>query len=227
MVSGTCKHERGAEQLKVIKTCIEANTGDQPHICVVCVSSDGETKCGSTLVMLTFKHQLHPDSPIYALLKPCHLLDLHIRDDELTADKDYCHVLKHLCNGLLWQSGLTLKGSQLTPDKIQQYLKMFQTCSWSFYSIRKTFKMLNVLTICWKRSGALVQYLKGLCHCLLEHMMCFRHLEKSFDTFSILISVLTLISLTSLNTWVLLLTCVLFYTLNMAKTSFPSHLSLI
>lgn len=50
---------------------------------------------------MTFKYQLHADSPIYDMLNILPLMNLEVGDDNFTADKNYKHIFKWLQNLLL------------------------------------------------------------------------------------------------------------------------------
>jgi hypothetical protein len=131
LISGTCKRETGREQMKVIETCIQGcdaifadlHKDSCPQIRTVSIASDGEAKRGSALVQLTFKHDLSNDSPIFRLLAPCHFMNLKVGDDDVTADKDYCHVIKRLRNMMLRKRGLVVEEAVVNPSKAQQHLR--------------------------------------------------------------------------------------------------------
>lgn len=124
LISGDCKRETGAEHAAVLQTtldgvnCQQNTTGTR----VVSLASDGETRRGSALVQLTFKKKLSSDSSIFKHLHDIVFLDLHVGDDDLTADKDYKHVFKRLRNLLLRESGLVVSGVRITPAGIRAHL---------------------------------------------------------------------------------------------------------
>ena len=124
-MSGDCKRENGEEHSKVIKTVlngidsVKANT----NLRIVSIASDGEARRGSSFIILTFKHQLSPHSPIYRLLHPLKFLDLHVGDDDLTCDKDWKHIFKRFRNLLLRQRGVVINHTQVTPDIIRDHFK--------------------------------------------------------------------------------------------------------
>jgi len=89
----------------------------------VSIVSDGEAHCGSLFILLTFKHQLTPHSPIYHLLCPLRLLDLHVGEDDLTCDKDWKHIFKHFRNLLLQQRGVVVNRIRVTSEIIRDHLK--------------------------------------------------------------------------------------------------------
>lgn len=91
-------------------------------IFAVCVSSDGETRRGSSLVNLTFKKPLPPSSPIYHQLKDLTFMDLHVGDDNLTCDKDWKHIDKRIRNALLRPRGFVVQGIRITPAIIERTL---------------------------------------------------------------------------------------------------------
>ena len=61
----------------------------------ICIASDGKAKCGDALAILTITSDLSEDSPIYAQLRPLEFMNLLIGPDDLTADKDPKHIIKH------------------------------------------------------------------------------------------------------------------------------------
>jgi len=105
LVSGNCKRENGEEHSKVIQTVLDsvAAVKINTNLCIVSIASDGEARRGSSFIVLTFKHQLSPRSPIYHLLHPLKFLDLHVGDDDLTCNKDWKHIFKRFRNLLLRQ----------------------------------------------------------------------------------------------------------------------------
>ena len=96
---------------------------DKTKLRIVSIASDGETRRGLAFIRLTFKSPLLQDSPIYSILKPLNLLNLHVGDDDLTCDKDWKHVFKRWRNLLLRQCGVVVNGFRITPDIIKDQLK--------------------------------------------------------------------------------------------------------
>lgn len=82
-----------------MKACEDESTTIGPPL--FCVASDGESRRGSALITLTHKRPLSPTSPIYPLLSNLWLMNLLVGDNDLTAEKDYKHVVKRLQNLLL------------------------------------------------------------------------------------------------------------------------------
>jgi hypothetical protein len=125
LISGDCKRETGGEHAEVIKTILEAVDSKKymTHLRVVSVASDGETRRGSSLVMLTFKHKLPAHSVIYSLISPLHFMNLHVGDDDLTCDKDWKHVFKRFRNLLLRARGIVVQGVRITPAILRSHLQ--------------------------------------------------------------------------------------------------------
>lgn len=125
LLSGDCKRETGQEHLAVIETMLNAVTAVQSKIPlrVVCVSSDGETQRGSSLISLTFKRLLSPLSSIYNQLSNLVFMDLHVGDDDLTCDKDWKHIDKQIRNALLRPQGIVVRDFRITPAIIETQLK--------------------------------------------------------------------------------------------------------
>jgi len=88
-----------------------------------CVSSDGESCQSSALTMLTHKQPLSHSSPIFLLLSNLPLMNLFIGDFDLTADKDYKHVMKCLQNLLLHKMGTLVNGMHITSALLRFHLK--------------------------------------------------------------------------------------------------------
>ena len=103
---------------------------------IVSIASDGETRRGSAFILLTFKSPLLQDLPIYSILKPLKILNLHVGDDDLTCDKDWKHVFKRWRNLLLRQRGVVVNGVRITPDIIKD---QFRSAGLSVEHIRSLF----------------------------------------------------------------------------------------
>jgi len=80
LVSGDCKRETGEEHAGVIQTVLNDvnNLQETTRLQVVCIASDGESRRGAAFILLTFKHQLSSNSPIYPLLKPLTILIIEV-----------------------------------------------------------------------------------------------------------------------------------------------------
>ncbi|KAF8170124.1 hypothetical protein BJ912DRAFT_832733, partial [Pholiota molesta] len=78
---------------------------------------------GSAFIILTFKHKLSSQSPIYPLLKPLKFLNLFVGFDDLTCNKDWKHIFKCFHNLLLRECGVVINGLRITPDIIKSHFK--------------------------------------------------------------------------------------------------------
>lgn len=125
LVSGDCKRETGEEHAQLIQTVIDGvdSLKDTTKLRIVSLASDGETRRGLSFILLTFKHRLLPQSPIYRLLQPLTFLNLHVGDDDLTCDKDWKHIFKRFRNLLLRRRGVVIKAFRVTPDIIRDHFK--------------------------------------------------------------------------------------------------------
>ena len=98
MFSGTCKRETSEEHARIVKTVLEACNRQKARnnaiYRTVCIASDGEAKRRDALVIQTMSSELSPDSPIYAHLRPLEFLNLLVGPDDITADKDFKHIIK-------------------------------------------------------------------------------------------------------------------------------------
>ncbi|KAJ7085187.1 hypothetical protein B0H15DRAFT_988746 [Mycena belliarum] len=125
-ISGTDKHEDSTCHAEFIQQIITAannkrTRGDRTYR-TICIASDGEARRGGSLVRLTMNRDLHRDSPIYPLLAPLELMNLRVGEDDLTADKDYRHVLKTFRNLLMRRKGTKALGILITPAVIKRHL---------------------------------------------------------------------------------------------------------
>ncbi|KAF9071008.1 hypothetical protein BDP27DRAFT_1382615 [Rhodocollybia butyracea] len=118
LVLGTCKRETGLQQAKVIQTGLDALDSIQPktRLQTVSLSSNGETKWGKAFEFLTFKHELAPESDIFQMLSPLKYLNLLVGNDDLTCDKDFCHVFKRTRDLLLHPRGMNIMDVHLLQD---------------------------------------------------------------------------------------------------------------
>jgi hypothetical protein len=90
---------------------------------VISLASDGESRRGKALAQLTFVALLATTSPIYKHLIHLDLMDLFVSADNITADKDYKHVFKHLRNTLLREKGCLVLRIKLTCGLIRRHLQ--------------------------------------------------------------------------------------------------------
>ena len=126
LISGDCKRETGGEHAKIIQTVLDGVDAlqEKTKLRIVSIASDGETRRGSAFILLTFKHALSPDSPIYALLEPLKFLNLMVGDDDLTCDKDWKHVFKRWRNLLIrLNRDIVINGHRITTDIIMDQFR--------------------------------------------------------------------------------------------------------
>ncbi|KAJ7913114.1 hypothetical protein B0H13DRAFT_2232374 [Mycena leptocephala] len=125
-ISGTDKHETGAEHAKLLQKLLDAGNNKRVRGNItyrtICVASDGEAKRGSALVYQTITHELKPESPIFPLLSPLELMNFLVGADDLTCNKDYRHV-KTPRNLLMRLKGVRLLGCVITPAILKQHLR--------------------------------------------------------------------------------------------------------
>ncbi|KAF8676640.1 hypothetical protein AX14_004851 [Amanita brunnescens Koide BX004] len=126
LVSGTCKREDAKTHANLIETIIKACKNDKSKIgcSLMFIASDSESCRGSALIQITQKHTLSPSSKIYPLLHGLRFLNLLVGDSDITADKDYKHVVKWLRNLLLRKQGTIVHGVHITPSLLQFHLKL-------------------------------------------------------------------------------------------------------
>ncbi|PBK91770.1 hypothetical protein ARMGADRAFT_1105242 [Armillaria gallica] len=95
------------EHAYIIQTVMDAIHSEPScsNLRTVSIASDGETKCGSSLINLTFQQELSSQSPLYAHVLPVKLL------------------MKSLLIILLWDRGVTVLDAHITPAVIKAYLR--------------------------------------------------------------------------------------------------------
>ncbi|KAK0435891.1 hypothetical protein EV421DRAFT_1892501 [Armillaria borealis] len=120
LLSGSCKAEKGVEHAKIIETFLQAS--QKSGVRTISVASDGEARRGEALIRLTFKHPLPEDSPIFPLLNRLQFMNMEVGDDDLTADKDYKHVIKRFRNLVLRDAGLVVRSVHIKPSMIRLHL---------------------------------------------------------------------------------------------------------
>ena len=128
LVSGTCKWEDASVHANLIEMLITACKNEESKIgsSLVFITSDGESSHGSALIQITQKHKLSQSSKIYLLPHRLRFLNLLVGDDDdddITADKDYKHVIKCLRNFLLRKQGTIVHGVHITPLLLWFHLK--------------------------------------------------------------------------------------------------------
>src|ERR1700678_1015287 len=74
-------------------------------------------------MLLTHKRPLSPSSLIYPLLSPLRLLNLLVSNNNLTADKDYKHIVKRLQNLLLRKMEISINAVHVTLALLCFHLK--------------------------------------------------------------------------------------------------------
>src|SRR5258708_12983517 len=89
---------------------------------VYCLASDGEMRCGKALASLTECVHLSPSSTIYPFLQNLSLLNLMVRDDDITLNKDYKHVLKCFQHAHLCPNGVSIAYIIITPSILHSHL---------------------------------------------------------------------------------------------------------
>ncbi|KAG6827010.1 hypothetical protein H0H87_005767 [Tephrocybe sp. NHM501043] len=127
VVSGTCKRETGPEHAKVIETVISAlerkNSWGNTTFRTISIGSDGEAKRGDALTIVTMHSTLKSSSPIYPLLFNLKFMNFLVGSDDITADKDYKHIFKRICNLLMRNKGFEIQGYCVTPASLKLHLQ--------------------------------------------------------------------------------------------------------
>ena len=89
----------------------------------VSIASDSESKHRDALVEITMRWLLPPASPIYTQLKPLTFLNLLVREDDITADKNFKHIFKQQRNLMLRNKGFIIEGFCITPSILRGQLQ--------------------------------------------------------------------------------------------------------
>jgi hypothetical protein len=90
---------------------------------VISLALDGESRHGKALTNLTYVAPLAPSSLIYNHLAHLNLMDYFVGPDDITVDKDYKPIFKHLCNALLHNNGCLVHDVHLTCAVICKHFK--------------------------------------------------------------------------------------------------------
>ena len=125
LISGSCKHKTAKDHTTLIHAVVNATSNNQnlTRLQVISLASDGESRCGKALANLTYIAPLAPSSPIYYQLIHLDLMDCFVGLDDITADKDYKHVFKWLCNTILRESGCVVCSMHLMRTLIGKHFK--------------------------------------------------------------------------------------------------------
>ncbi|KAF8874102.1 hypothetical protein CPB84DRAFT_1817929 [Gymnopilus junonius] len=122
LLDGVQKQEvhLAVDHVTLIQTAFDAS--HQSGLCTISIASDGESRCRQALVLFTFKKQLSQDSPIWDQLSSLEMMNLEVSDDDVTADKDYKHIFKRLCNLLLRETGILVYRVHMKPAGVRSHL---------------------------------------------------------------------------------------------------------
>ena len=113
-----------SEHAVLLQTVMDAAEAkkDTTNLRLVSLASDGESHQGNALAKLTYITPLPPTSPIFVHLGNLELLNLFVSTDDITTNKDYKHIFKHLHNTLLQEKGSIVCGVRLTCGLICKHL---------------------------------------------------------------------------------------------------------
>ena len=125
LISGSCKKKIASKHAVLLQTIVDGANAkkDTMQVWLVSLASDGESYQEKALTKLTYIILLAPTSPIYAYLVNFDLLNLFVSVDDLTANKNYKHIFKQLCNTLLQKKGSIVYGVRLTYRLIRRHLQ--------------------------------------------------------------------------------------------------------
>ncbi|EIW85618.1 hypothetical protein CONPUDRAFT_70379 [Coniophora puteana RWD-64-598 SS2] len=131
LVSGTCKREDAVTHSRLLQTIIDACRAESVKLAgrLYSLASDGETRRGAALVMLTMKKKLTAESNIYRYVGLLKLMNSWVGDDDITADKDWKHVFKRLRNLLLRLLGVHIFGVSISTQSLREHLTSTKTCT--------------------------------------------------------------------------------------------------
>ena len=124
LISGSCKHKTADEHATLLQAVVDATNDDQnlTILQVISLALDRESCHGKALAKLTYVTPLAPSSPIYDQLAHLDLMDYFVGPDNITANKDYKHVFKRLCNAILHENGCVVYSVHLTCGLIHKHL---------------------------------------------------------------------------------------------------------
>jgi hypothetical protein len=106
----------------ILEACNRKKTRNGVRYRTVCIASDGEAKRGDALVIRTMVSELSADSPIYTHLRPLEFLNLLVGPDDITADKDFKHIIKRQRNAFMRAKGVEILGVCITPSILRFHL---------------------------------------------------------------------------------------------------------
>jgi hypothetical protein len=139
LFSGTCKMETSKQHARLVKTVPDTCNGQSKRnnlmYCTVSIASDGEAKHRDVLVILMMTSQLSERSPIYLLLRPLELMNLLVGADDITADKDFKHVIKHQQNIFMCNKGIKIQGFCITLSILCLHLQSNNISSHCLHSL--------------------------------------------------------------------------------------------
>ncbi|KAH9027269.1 hypothetical protein EDB85DRAFT_2074798 [Lactarius pseudohatsudake] len=117
LFSDTCKKETSEQHARVIKTILEGCHKQKRRN-----NATYRTR-GDALVIQTMTSELSARSPIYALLQPLRFLNLLVGPDDITADKDFKHIVKRQRNVFMRTKGVEILGFCVTPSILRTQLE--------------------------------------------------------------------------------------------------------
>lgn len=124
LISASCKRETGTEHASVLDTVISACKKKTNLIKgrMLSIASDGESRRGIALAQLTMISTLTESSPIYHMLRNLEFMNFLVGADDLTADKDYKHVLKRCRSFIIRKSGTLINDFLINRSIIRTHL---------------------------------------------------------------------------------------------------------
>ncbi|EIW83479.1 hypothetical protein CONPUDRAFT_52204, partial [Coniophora puteana RWD-64-598 SS2] len=131
VVSGTCKREDAVTHTRLLQTIIDACHTESVKLAgrLYSLASDGETRRGAALVLLTMKKKLSPQLDIYCYVGSLRLMNDLVGDNDITADKDWKHVFKRLQNLLIRLLGIKIFGVSIPTPVLSKHLTSTRTCT--------------------------------------------------------------------------------------------------
>lgn len=94
----------------------------QKHgIKLYCIASDGESKRGLALNLMTLKKPLSSTTPLFSLIGTLSLFNILVGPNDLTSDKDFRHIFKRGRNVLLRNKGVNIDGQIINIAILRQH----------------------------------------------------------------------------------------------------------
>lgn len=127
MISGSCKRETIKDQELLLRKASDALISSQRNHRrrLYCIASDGDPRHRRTLIEITLRSTLTPQSKLHALLSSLPLFNTRCGADDITSDFDWKHVFKRFRNTLLRRlKGISINNILFTVSVLKLHLTL-------------------------------------------------------------------------------------------------------